>query len=171
MRTWNVTIIFRVRPQTQETYVWVIWMLATFLAERSRVATRMSPTLGPGPFGWRRPRWWRGEMMTSTKTRRRGWTVPWRVTRLVMARVRSPLRRSGGSPSRPLSHAGPEGPTRGSRATPVPTWRWRRWRWVAAPMTAGARGPRSGRALWARDLLKNNCHGTLRGLGGSDRQQ
>ena len=149
MRTWDVTILFRVRPQTQETYVWVIRMCATFLAERSRVAMRMSSTLGPRPFRWRRPRWWRWEMMTSTKTRRRRWRVSWRMTRLAM-RVRSPGRRSGGSPSKPLSHAGPEGPTRGSRATPESTCRWRKRRRVAAPMTAGARGPRSGGALWAR---------------------
>ena len=85
----------------------------------------------------------------STKTRRRRWRVSWRMTRLAM-RVRSPGRRSGGSPSKPLSHAGPEGLTRGSRATPESTCRWRRRRRVAAPMTAGARGPRSGGALWAR---------------------
>ena len=105
--------------------------------------------LGPRPFRWRRPRWRRWDMMTSTKTRRRWWRVSWRMTRLAM-RVRSPWRRRGGTPSKPLSRAGPEGPTRGSRATPESTCRWRRRRRVAASMTAGAWGPRSGRALWAQ---------------------
>ena len=45
--------------------------------------------------------------------------------------------------------AGPEGPMRGSRATPVPTWRWRRRRWVASPKPLGAWGPRSGER-WER---------------------
>ena len=155
MSTGNVTVIFRVRPQTQETDVRVKGMLATLSAERSRVVARMGHTPGSRPFGWRRPRIWRGEMMTSTKTRRmRRGGIPWWMTGLAMMRGRSPVWRSGGSPSRPLSRAGPEGPTRGSRATPVPMWRWRRRRWVASPKPLGAWGPRSGRALRARPTFQ-----------------
>ena len=87
-------------------------------------------------------------MMKSARTgRMRRRAVPWGMTRLLMMRLRPPRGRRQGAPSRPLSHVGPEGPTRGSRATPVPVWRWRRGREITVPMTWGARGPRSTRAL------------------------
>ena len=91
-------------------------------------------------------------MMTSTRTRRmRRGTVPWWMTRLAMMRGRSPWGRWWGAPSRPLSHAGPEGPTRGSRATPVPAWRWRRRRGITSPMTLGTRG----KELLSLDLARS----------------
>ena len=56
----------------------------------------------------------------------------------------SPAWRQGWTPSKPPSHAGPERPTRGSRAIPGPAVRWR-WgrrtttalkRWAGSPRTA-----------------------------------
>ena len=78
-----------------------------------------------------------------------------------MMRRWPPLWRRGGMPSKPLSHAGPGGPTRGSRATPVPAVRWRRMGWVTTTWTWGARLPRAARAcgtlptVWWAAVIEN----------------
>ena len=87
-------------------------------------------------------------MMRPSRTGRRRWvTVLWGMSRPSSMRWWPPRRRRRGAPSRPLSRAGPVGPTIGSRATPIPALRWRRVRVITTPVTWRARGPRSARAL------------------------
>ena len=125
-------LIIIVRPESQKANVRVIRVRVTFQASRPGAVTSWGETIGPVPFRWRRPRWWRGPpMMRAPWAGRRWWLkAPGRSTGPPMMRRWPPLWRRGGTPSKPLSHAGPGGPTRGSRATPVPAVRWRRMGWV-----------------------------------------
>ena len=145
MCTCWILVIIIVCPQSQETNVWIIWMGVALQAGRPGGVTLRWDAIGPAPFGWRGPRWGRGHAMMRTPRAGRWWwvTVPgW------MARPSwwSSRRRRGGTPSKPLSHAGTGGPTRGSRATPVPTVRWRRMWWITTTtVTWGVRWPRAAR--------------------------
>ena len=141
-------LIIIVRPESQKANVWVIRVRVTLHADRPGAVTSWGDTSGPVPFRWRRPRGWRGHpMMRAPGTGRRWWlTAPGWSTGPPMMRRWPPLWRRGGTPSKPLSHAGPGGPTRGSRATPVPAVRWKRMGWVTTMWTWGARLPRAERA-------------------------
>ena len=164
--TWMGTggmLIIIVRPESQQVNVRVIWMRVTFQASRPGAVTSWGDTIGPVPFRWRWPRWWRGPpMMRVPWAGWRWWqTAPGRSTGPPMMRRWPPLWRRGGTPSKPLSHAGPGGPTRGSRATPVSAVRWRRMGWVTTTWTWGARLPRAARAcgtlptLWWAAVIRN----------------
>ena len=141
-------LIIIVRPESQKANVWVIRVRVTLQASRPGALTSWGDTIGPVPFRWRRPRGWRGPPMMRAPWAGRRWllTAPGWSTGPPMMRRWPPLWRRGGTPSKPLSHAGPGGPMRGSRATPVPAVRWRRMGWVTTMWTWGARLSRAARA-------------------------
>ena len=94
-------LIIIVRPESQKANVRVIWARVTFQARRPGAVTSWGDTIGPVPFRWRRPRWWRGPpMMRAPWAGRRWWlTAPGRSTGPPMMRRWPPLWQLGGTPA------------------------------------------------------------------------